>query len=261
MAEDSLMRPFPYKPARLMDRQAIWAGGVTEGDIALAEKITARPILDLPSGVGVNISGENAEIIIDGVIAKGLRGGGFVATADIAEGFYVISKSAAKRVLMTIDVPGGQLMPLPNLTEWVAMLRKDREVVALVSGSALGAGYWLAAAAEKVYLTSPICRVGGLGVVTFHVDVSQAEAKAGIKTTEISAGKYKTIASSYAPLSKEGRSELQAHCDDYFTTMCSECAALRGLHPADLMKLQGQALRGDAAIAAHLVDGYWSDRT
>ena len=46
-----------------------------------------------------------------------------------------------------------------------------------------------------------------IGVGAAHRDISAAEASAGIKTTEITAGKYKRIASQHATLTEEGRAE------------------------------------------------------
>ena len=56
--------------------------------------------------------------------------------------------------------------------------------------------------------------------MTKHVDVSGAEAKDGIVTTEIYSGKFKRIAD--APLSKEGKAHMQAQTTTFIPHLLTQ---------------------------------------
>ena len=68
------------------------------------------------------------------------------------------------------------------------------------------------------------------GVVATHRDVSRAQEMAGIKTTEISAGRYKRIASQYGPLTESGQAEIQRQIDGIYTIFVDAVAQNRGVN-------------------------------
>ncbi|MCK8218611.1 S49 family peptidase, partial [Erwinia amylovora] len=86
----------------------------------------------------------------------------------------------------------------------VAAARGVKPVATLADGTMASAAYWIGAYADEVYAVDSGTQLGSIGVVATHVDVSRAEQMAGRKTTEIYAGQYKRIASSYAPLTEPG---------------------------------------------------------
>jgi ClpP class serine protease len=51
---------------------------------------------------------------------------------------------------------------------------------------------------------TPSGEVGSIGVYSAHQDISAAQKKLGVKTTLVSAGKYKTERSPFEPLSRRG---------------------------------------------------------
>jgi ClpP class serine protease len=99
--------------------------------------------------------------------------------------------------------------------------------------------------------------VGSIGVVASHKDISGAEDKAGIKTTEIYAGQFKRIASSYAPLTDSGRQSIQDQVDYTYSLFVSAVASQRGVSEEKVLKsmADGRVFQGQQAIDAGLVDG------
>src|SRR3990167_6400724 len=100
-------------------------------------------------------------------------------------------------------------------------------------------------------------QVGSIGVVATHIDISKAEEKAGIKTTEVVAGKYKRVASMYEPLSEEGFNSIQEKVDYIYSLFINDIAKFRGVSPEQVLAdmAEGRVFIGANAIKAGLVDG------
>jgi hypothetical protein len=99
--------------------------------------------------------------------------------------------------------------------------------------------------------------VGSIGVVARHMDVSAAEQARGVKTTLISAGKFKTVANEYGPLSLEDRATLQDRVDYTYSLFVADVALNLGITPEAVHErmADGRIFIGQQAIAAGLVDG------
>jgi signal peptide peptidase SppA len=131
-----------------------------------------------------------------------------------------------------------------------------KPIVAHASGLMASAAYWIGSAATAVYVADGTTILGSIGVVTSHVDMSQAEAKQGLKTTEIYAGKYKRIASSYAPLSDAGHQALQDQVDYLYSVFVGDVARNRGVavDVALSTMADGRTFVGAQAVDAGLAD-------
>ena len=82
--------------------------------------------------------------------------------------------------------------------------RGTKPITAIANTLAASAAYWLATAADELVVT-PSAEIGSIGVFAAHRDFSVALHNAGLKTTLISAGKYKVEANPFEPLSAEAR--------------------------------------------------------
>jgi signal peptide peptidase SppA len=165
---------------------------------------------------------------------------------------------AIDAVLLAVDSPGGQVDGVQQFAAQVAASRAGgKPTWALIDGSGTSAAYWIASGAERVLIADKTTQTGSIGVVTTHVDVSGALDKAGVKVTEITAGRYKRAASSYAPLTDEGRATLQYHVDAIYTAFVDDVSAHRALAVDHLLTTaaDGRVFVGAAAIEAGLVDG------
>lgn len=118
------------------------------------------------------------------------------------------------------------------------------------------AAYWIGAAADAVYMTGPTVQVGSIGVVATHTDRSKIDPSTSA-TTEITAGKYKRIASQNGPLTDEGRSEIQSQVDEIYRVFVDDIARFRGASVEDVLTrmADGRIFVGAKAQDAGLVDG------
>jgi signal peptide peptidase SppA len=168
---------------------------------------------------------------------------------------------AAHSVVLLIDSPGGTVDGTETLSGQVLASRASgKPVVALASGAMNSAAYWIGSAAQAVYLAEPSTVMGSIGVVAQHVDVSGAQQKSGVTTTEIYAGQYKRIASQYAPLSDAGRVSIQNQVDFMYSIFVDAVARNRGVSSTEVLSnmADGRLFIGQQAIDAGLADGITS---
>lgn len=163
----------------------------------------------------------------------------------------------ARAIMLEIDSPGGQIDGVETLAALVALVARSKPIVAWSDGVVASGAYWIGSAAQRVYLGSRTAVAGSIGVAAAHTDVSRAETMIGRKTTEIYAGKYKRIASSYAPLTEEGRAEIQEHVDYLYAVFVEAVAnnRRRGVDQVLARMADGRTFIGDQAIDAGLADG------
>lgn len=159
-------------------------------------------------------------------------------------------------VLLRLDSPGGTVRGIPEIHEAIMRGRESKPTMAVTHGTLGSAAYWIASAADAIAVGSPVAMVGSIGIVARHVDVSGAEAQRGIRTTEIVAGKYKRIASAFAPLSAEGRDTLQDQADYLYAAFVDAVAAGRRTTPSAVLDgyADGRVFVGKQAIAAGAAD-------
>jgi signal peptide peptidase SppA len=163
---------------------------------------------------------------------------------------------AVQAVVFDIDSPGGSVDGVP---EFAAELRQlsagSKPIVAQVNTLCASAAYWLASSMTEIVSTQS-GEVGSIGVYAAHEDVSRAEDMAGVKTTLISAGPFKTEGNSFEPLSDDARAAIQDQVDEFYSMFLTDVA--KGRHaPVDAIAAdygQGRTLLARKAKAAGMVD-------
>jgi len=204
-----------------------------------------------------------AVIELHGVVAKRLNLFSRISGGTSTEIFSDQVKKAANdddidSIVLSIDGPGGTVDGTFEAADVVFQARENKPIVAFVDGLAASASYAIASAAERVFISGPAAIAGSIGVVATHVDVSSFEKSTGIKTTEITAGRFKRSASQFEPLSKEGRADIQAQVDFLYTVFVEKVALYRGVSVETVLEdmADGRLFIGQQAIDANLVDGF-----
>lgn len=259
---DIVNSPWAIQPDKLREIRAIYETHVKGEKINLdvVRAQTGLPLQNEPQGYDV-IDGV-AVIPVIGVIAKranlfhAISGGASTELIgrDIRD---ALVDPRVHSIILHIDSPGGTVDGTPALADLVRDAGTQKTVVAFADGLMASAAYWIGSAVSAIYIDGPTTAVGSIGVVASHVDISQAEAQQGIKTTEISSGKYKRIASSYAPLSEEGRQSIQEQTDYLYSIFVETVASHRGVSIETVLQnmADGKIFIGQQAIDAGLVDG------
>ena len=164
-------------------------------------------------------------------------------------------------VLVSLDSPGGSVYGVQELAGMMMAAREQKPIVAFANSLAASAAYWIGCSATEFHCT-PSGEVGSIGVWQAHMDISGALDQAGIKTTLISAGKYKTEGNPYQALSDEAQAFMQSRVDDYYNAFVAAVANARGVDP-DTVKNgmgQGRVLGAQDAKKANMIDGIMTFR-
>lgn len=229
-------------------------------DVQSVEARIGRPLSNEPAPYQV-VSGV-AVVPMVGVVAKRaslfMEVSGGVSTQIVQQHLLMAMEDpAVHSVILQIDSPGGTVDGVQQLADTVRTVREQKPVVTLADGVMASGGYWVGCAADQVYIADRTTMVGSIGVVATHVDISRREEQAGVKTTEITAGKFKRISSNYAPLSPEGRQTMQEMVDQLYTVFVEAVAENRGASVEQVLSdmADGRVFVGQQAIDAGLVDG------
>jgi signal peptide peptidase SppA len=258
---DVLTAPWAIIPEKLLEIQNIYFTHLRgeKIDIKAIEAQIGKPLdnkkktYEVQEGIAV--------IPIEGVLAKRanlfmrISGGTSMQLLekDIDE---AMADPDVKSLLFLIDSPGGTVDGTQELANHIYGLRGKKPMTSYAESLMGSAAYWIGSSADEIVMSGDTTQVGSIGVVATHVDVSKAEESAGIKTTEIIAGKYKRIASSYAPLSDEGRAVIQDIVDHLYSVFVTGVVQNRGASEDKVLTdmADGRIFLGQKAIKAGLVD-------
>lgn len=263
---DIVTAPWAILPAKLDEIRAIYETHLRgeKIDVESVEARIGRP-LDNRRPRDYAIEEGVAIIPVEGPIAPKANlftriSGGTSAEILARQVSEAASDPMVRAIMLEIDSPGGSVFGTPEAAAAVRAASDLKPVAAWSAGTIASGAYWIASAAGSIWLSSDVVIVGSIGVVATHVDMSKREAMLGYKTTEVVAGKYKRIASQFAPLTDEGRATMQEQVDTFYGIFVDAVAANRGAsidavleHMAD-----GRIFIGQQAIAAGLADGVLS---
>lgn len=256
-----LSSPMAIMPEKLLEIQAVYAAHF-RGDKIDIEAIEARLGKQLANQEqGYQNVGGVAVIPVGGVIGKKMNmmtqiSGGASTQMIERDIKNALQDPEIDSILLHIDSPGGTVDGTQNLSDVVAMAATIKPVVSFADGLMASAAYWFGSAADQIVASSSTTQIGSIGVRTSHVDVSKANAEAGITVTDIYAGKYKAIASENAPLSKAGKTYMQDQVDQLYTIFVDAVAINRGVSSEKVLSDMADAkifLAGDAQKAG-LID-------
>jgi signal peptide peptidase SppA len=262
---DVLTGPWAIQPDTLLEIQAIYAAHARgeRADLPAIEARLGRPLANEQKPYQV----QDGVAIVDvfGVMAKRMNlfqaiSGGTSTEIAGSQIRAAAADASVKAIILRFDTPGGTVDGTQAFGEIIREAATQKPVVAWVDNMAQSAGYWAASAADAIYVGAKTASLGSIGVVAIHRDISAAESASGIKTTEITAGQYKRIASEFGPLSDAGRAEMQAKVDALYKIFVDQVAQYRGISPEQVLAMMadGRIFLAAEAIDRSLADGFMS---
>jgi signal peptide peptidase SppA len=182
--------------------------------------------------------------------------GGTSADAFGAMFQRVIDNPEVTAVVLDVDSPGGSVFGIEELADQIHAARGSKPIVAVANHTAASAAYWLASQADEI-IASPSSMLGSIGVIAAHQDLSAADAKAGVKTTFISAGRYKAEAAPGEPLSEEARAAIQGHVDEFYRVFVQAVARGRDVKVQAVRDGfgEGRIVSAREAVSLGMADG------
>lgn len=158
-----------------------------------------------------------------------------------------------KGIALIIDSPGGMVAGNFDLVDRMYEKRGKKPIKAFAAESAYSAAYSIASAADEIVVTRS-GGVGSVGVLTMHVDMSEALNKHGIKVTYIYAGKHKVDGNSTEPLPDSVREKIQGRIDALYSEFVGIVARNRGIDEKAVRKTEADVFDAKAALEVQFAD-------
>ncbi len=189
--------------------------------------------------------------------ASPLRGGlsGHELAQPIARAFAGRRLSA---VALVINSPGGSPVQSALIHQRIRALAAEKKVpvLAFVEDVAASGGYWLALAADEIFVNESSI-VGSIGVVSAGFGLDQAIERLGIQRRLYTSGERKSMLDAFSPERPEDVARLKRVQADIHENFKALVRARRGAKlkgdEADLFS--GEFWLGQRALALGLVDG------
>ena len=185
------------------------------------------------------------------------------ASADIvAEGLRAaLEHPGTKGVLLRINSPGGSPVQAGQIYAEVRRLRAkhpDVPVHAVVEEMAASGGYYVAAAADRIYV-NPASLVGSIGVIIDGFGFVGTMDKVGVERRVIAAGDDKAFLDPFSPLPENQREYAQTMLADIHAQFVAAVRDGRGARLKETPEMfSGRVWNGQRAVELGLADAVGS---
>lgn len=159
-----------------------------------------------------------------------------------------------KAVVLRIDSPGGAVGASQEICQEARRLDRIKPVIASLGNTAASGGYYSAVGARYI-VSDPGTVTGSIGVIMKLPNVKKLLEKLGIKTTVITSGKLKDLASITRDLTPEEINVLKSVMDDIHQQFIEAVATGRKIPVAKVSTLaDGRIFSGRQAKEMKLID-------
>ena len=140
----------------------------------------------------------------------------------------------AKAVVLRINSPGGSPVHAGLINDEIRRLKAkhDKPVYAVVEESAASAAYYIAVAADRIYVDKASI-VGSIGVLMDGFGFTGIMDKLGVERRLLTAGENKGMLDPFSPLSKTQRAHAQSMLDQIHQQFIAVVREGRGERQAD----------------------------
>ena len=158
-----------------------------------------------------------------------------------------------EKILFDIDSPGGEVGGLFDLVDFIYNTRTQKPIYAAVNDHAFSAAYAIASATSKIFVNR-VSGVGSIGVIATHLDVSEADKKAGLKFTTIFAGEKKNDLSPHEPLTENAVGDLRNEVNRLYEIFIETVARNRNISSEKVQSTEAATYFGADALTSGLAD-------
>jgi signal peptide peptidase SppA len=156
-------------------------------------------------------------------------------------------------ILLRLDSYGGEANGAWDVASLIEEAARVKPVWASVDDWALSAGYLLASATDRIWVTRT-GGVGSVGIIAMHLDQSGWDAANGLRYTTIFAGDRKNDFNPHEPLSDGARSVLVAEVDRLYGMFVDAVARRRSLSAAAVRGTEAGILYGEDSVVQGFAD-------
>ncbi len=201
-----------------------------------------------------------AVVDVKGVIMDGADAGFSPVTEALRDAF---EDPRTRGVILRINSPGGSAVQSAMIYDEVKRLKAEHEgipVYAVIQDVGASGGYYIAAAADKIY-ANPSSIVGSIGVRLDSYGVVDAAKKLGIESRTLTAGEHKTILDPFKPVSEEEEAHLKKLLSSTHEQFISAVKQGRGTRLQDNPDIfSGLFWNGNEAQKLGLIDDFKTTR-
>ncbi|MCX7643740.1 MAG: S49 family peptidase [Rhodobacteraceae bacterium] len=205
------------------------------------------PLLDRSPAVAV--------VRLHGMIAAGPRGLSDAGLAPVLERAF--RRGRPKAVALAVNSPGGSAVQSALIAARIRRLAEERKVpvLAFVEDLAASGGYWLASAADEIWVDA--CSiVGSIGVIYAAFGFHGLLERHGVERRVHTAGRSKSFLDPFSPEKKADVARLKALQEPIHAAFIAQVKARRGARLAEGEELfGGEVWTGARAVALGLADG------
>ncbi|MDA9990895.1 S49 family peptidase [Paracoccaceae bacterium] len=192
---------------------------------------------------------------LSGVISSGSRGQ--LNDQSLAPVFEkAFSKGKPDAVALVVNSPGGSPVQSSLIGARIRSLASEKKtpVYAFVEDVAASGGYWLAAAADEIYVDHSSI-VGSIGVISAGFGAHEFISRYGIERRVYTAGKSKSTLDPFKPEKPEDIKRLKGLLGDIHQTFADYVSERRGARISENNELfTGEFWVGKKAIELGLAD-------
>jgi protease-4 len=199
-----------------------------------------------------------AVVDVQGVIAQDTK-----ASADnVIKGIRTAFKHKnTKGLIIRINSPGGSPVQAGYINDEIVRLKKKYpkiKVYAVVTDICASGGYYVAAAADQIYVDKASL-VGSIGVLMNGFGYVDTMEKLGVERRLLTAGEHKALLDPFSPLKESDRSHMQGMLNQIHKQFIDTVKRGRGERLKQDDKIfSGLFWNGEESIALGLADGVGS---
>ncbi len=199
-----------------------------------------------------------ALVNVSGVIMDGSGASADSVITGLREAF---KNEQAKGVIIRINSPGGSPVQAGYINDEIRRLKKEHpetKVYAVVTDMCASGGYYIAAAADEIYVDKASI-VGSIGVLMNGFGAVEGMEKLGIERRLMTAGEHKGIMDPFSPVKESERAHIQGLLDNIHQQFISVVKEGRGERlKGDSKIFSGLFWSGEESIKLGLADGLGS---
>ncbi|MBW1979948.1 MAG: signal peptide peptidase SppA [Deltaproteobacteria bacterium] len=161
---------------------------------------------------------------------------------------------SVKAIVLRVESPGGGVSPSQELYQEIRRIGKDKPVVASMGSVAASGGYYISAAAQKVF-ANPGSITGSIGVIMQFANFEELFKKIGFQLEVVKSGAYKDVGNPARKMTPRERAYLQKVIDNVQQQFVRDVAQGRHLPEEKVSVLaDGRIFTGEQARELGLVD-------
>ena len=213
--------------------------------------------------VGGEADGEKhtAMVRVSGIIASGEEGGSEIVIAGLKAAFEHEDTAA---IVLEINSPGGSPVQAAYIYDEIQRLRQEHDSIplhAVVVDIAASGGYFVAAAADKIYVNQSSL-VGSIGVRMDAFGFVDLMKKIGVERRLLTAGENKGLFDPFLPEQADQKAHLQSMLNEVHAHFINAVREGRGDRLVETEGIfSGLIWSGETALSLGLVDAYGNTRS